>query len=97
VAAVRAGGARSTGPTVERIELNSIMMEYSSILCLNTMDFLASNRQQQQQQKQQLKKAVPAGGKSHEISTISGRILRNPIPISCVTISGYTCPDIRIS
>jgi hypothetical protein len=40
------------------------MMEYSSILCLNGMDFLASNRQQQQQQQQQQEKSGQAGEKS---------------------------------
>jgi hypothetical protein len=37
------------------------MIEYISILCLNSIDFLASNRQQQQQQE---KAAGPAGEKS---------------------------------
>jgi hypothetical protein len=40
------------------------MIEYSSILCLNSMDFFASNRQEQQQQQQQQEKAGPAGEKS---------------------------------
>jgi hypothetical protein len=40
------------------------MIEYSSILYLNSMDFLASNRQQQQQQQQQEIAAGPAGEKS---------------------------------
>jgi hypothetical protein len=38
------------------------MNEYSSILCLNSMDFLALKRQQQQQQQQE--KSGPAGEKS---------------------------------
>jgi hypothetical protein len=78
-----------------------IMIEYSSILCLNSMDFFASNRQQQQQQQQQQEKAGPAGenfpGKVMISGMISGRISGHPIPISGVPISGYTCPDICIS
>ncbi len=46
---------------MDRMELYSILMEYSSILCLNSLDFLAPNRQQQQQQQLQLEKAGPAG------------------------------------
>ncbi len=53
-AAPDAGAAREAG--AEKL--------LSSILCPNSLDFLASNRQQQQQQQQQEKAAGPVGEQS---------------------------------
>jgi hypothetical protein len=81
-----------------------IMIEYSSILCLYSMDFLASNRQQQQKQQKQenLKAAGPAGekfkfmisGTTSGLGRISGHW--HPPELEPGTDSDIVCPDTSI-